>query len=183
MNGFSYCPYYCEENAWHLSGDPRLGTAPRNVIVVSNARRQVAMWRQRAGGSSNHPVFWDYHVFILVQGSDANRVWDLDSMLGLDVDVGEYLAQTFRTASISFRPHFRIVSADLYRTCLASDRRHMRDRGGRFTSGPPDWPPIGVGHNLDRFTDMRSPFIGEIVDLAGLEASCRAARPSLQDVR
>lgn len=166
MTQFPYCAYYCEENAWHLCAHPALGEGRREVLVVSNAQRQVAVWRQKAspyGGSV--PVLWDYHVMVAVVRPSGIRIWDLDSTLGLDVDARTYLNSTFQRAPADFLPRFRRISAEDYRSIFASDRRHMRGEDGEFTSSPPPWDPIGNGHNLDAFVDMSSRFVGDVADL------------------
>lgn len=170
-DGLPYCPFFCEENAWHLSQSPALGLGRREVVVVSNPQRQVVMWHQKpAAGLGEGPVVWDYHVWVLVHGPRGARVWDQDSTLGLDVDATHYVRETFQGAPTSFRPQFRVMDSDRYRDTFASDRRHMRDMNGRFTNTPPTWAAIGNGHNLDRFISMDPGFEGDVVDLPGFVA-------------
>lgn len=168
MNAFPYCPYYCEENAWHLCADARLGPGRREVVLVSNGARQVALWRQRAALGRDLPVLWDYHVIVVVVPPEGGaRVFDLDTTLGLDVPVERYLDASFRAGAGPFAPRFRVVPAEEYRARLCTDRRHMRAADGTFREPPPPWPVIGDGHNLERFIDMRRSFVGEVLDLEG----------------
>ncbi len=46
-----YHPCYCEENVWHRCGLLPAEVDAACVAVVSNARRAVAMWGQRAAAA------------------------------------------------------------------------------------------------------------------------------------
>lgn len=164
-----YCPHYCEENAWHLSGSPLLGSGERVVVVVSNDAQQVAMWSQKQQSVPEIPIVWDYHVWVAIRDRDITRIWDLDSTLGVDVSAQEYLNRTFLGVPGPFLPKFRMMDARDYRERFASDRRHMRDKNGQFVQPPPSWDPIGRGHNLDRFVAMDDFFMGDVVDLIELK--------------
>ncbi|MCR9160090.1 MAG: hypothetical protein ACE37F_37795 [Nannocystaceae bacterium] len=167
MTAPRYCPFYCEENVWHLANDPQVGQGPRHVLLISNAARQVALWQQRAGAAENGGlVVWDYHVVLTC----AAKVWDLDSRLAQGVVLAEYLAQTFRGAPERFAPAFRVMPAEVYRDALASDRRHMRAEDGAYRQPPPPWPAIGQGHTLDALLDFERGEPGVVVDLPGLVA-------------
>lgn len=172
---FGYCPFYCEENAWHLAAERSLGPGERDVVVVSNEGRSVAMWQQRSAVRSGDAVVWDYHVFVVAHGRAGARVWDFDCALGLDVDALGYLEASFRRAPESYAPRFRVIPAAVYHREFASDRSHMRGPNGRFLQPPPPWPAIGRGHTLDRFVDMRDTAPGRVLDLTELYrewASC-----------
>jgi protein N-terminal glutamine amidohydrolase len=164
-----YQAFYCEENIWHLCGDPRAGGDDRHVLFVSNEARRVAMWGQKASRDPGDPVVWDYHVVLLAR-TRTWSVWDFDSTLGLDVPLARWLESSFDAfVPEAFRPLFRCVEAGAYRRELASDRRHMRRPDGTEVSPAPPWPCIGRGHNLDRFIDVRAAGPGEVYDLAGLK--------------
>jgi protein N-terminal glutamine amidohydrolase len=150
-----YCPFFCEENIWHLCADEQ-PPVPRRVVFITNARRQVEIRHQRAGGGG--AVVWDYHVVLVAGG----KVWDPDTTLGFPVDVDVWLRQSFDPAD---PPRFRVVDAATYRSIFASDRSHMAGSGKPV----PPWPPIGEGMNLMRFVDLETPFVGEVVDLDGFK--------------
>ena len=167
-HGYAYCPYYCEENIWHLCAHPALGDGRRVVLLVSNAGRQVAVWGQRSAAGPDAAVIWDYHVIAAAWAEGDWWVWDLDTGLGLPLPAADYLVQSFRPVPPRFRPWFRLVGCGDYRWRFASDRRHMQRPDGGYAQPPPDWPAIGDGHNLGRFIDMEDGFVGEVLDLEGL---------------
>jgi len=166
-----YCARYCEENVWHRCAAPGAAESGALVVVISNAAQRVAVFEQRASRAVGKPMAWDYHVVFAQPDETGWWVIDVDSRLALPCRADAYLAASFPALPerlAAYRPLFRLIDASTYRDRLASDRRHMRDRRGRYASPPPDWPTIGAGHNLDRLIDMRDDFLGEVVDLAGL---------------
>lgn len=164
-------PFWCEENAWHLCVDPRVGDA--HVVIISNPTRTVALWHQRAASRDSAPVVWDYHVVVI---STGGRVWDLDTRLAFPIALDEYLAQSFREVAPRLRPRFRAIAAPTYRTRFASDRRHMRDAQGQWQQPPPPWPPIGEGHVLDALLDpVDDDVFGRWLDAAALRAHVSGA--------
>lgn len=165
-----YCPFYCEENVWQLCVDPRVGSGPREVWVISNLQRTVALAHQRAGEPPLGLVVWDYHVVLASSSDDGWRLWDLDTTMGLNIPADRWLQGTFLPVPEPFRPWFRVLDAPRYRQMLASDRRHMKGPEGAWLQSPPPWPSIGEGHNLDRFTDLATPFEGGVFDLVQLRA-------------
>jgi len=161
----SYCPFYCEENIWWLAADDRVGAGRRQVVVISNPERKVALWSQRAGLEAQQGlVVWDYHVVLACD----EMLWDLDSALGVPVPLSGYLPATFRGAPPAFQPSFRVLDAEVYRETFASDRRHMRGEDGGFVRTPPRWPPLGDGHRLPDLLDFDRPGPGQVVDVEGL---------------
>lgn len=175
-----YCARYCEENVWHRC--TALGAAAEAALVwvISNERQRVAVFEQRAARTFEQPMAWDYHVVLAQPGDAGWWVIDVDSTLDLPCPADAYLAASFPDLPArlaAYRPLFRVVDAATYRDRFASDRRHMRDRRGRYASPPPAWPTIGEGHNLDRLIDMRDGFLGEVVDLEGLRARLGIVTP------
>ena len=158
-----YWPFFCEENVWHLCSDRDSIPGPiekRQVVFVSNARRQVAMRHQRAG--SGRAVVWDYHVVLLAD----DRLWDLDTTLGFGISPALWLEESFPQGPIE--PQFRLIDTPAFVASFASDRSHMRGRDGRPLKPLPPWPPIGKGMNLKSFVDMTKPFLGQVIDFQEL---------------
>lgn len=177
-----YCPYYCEENIWHLCADERVAGCELRVLFVSSHARRVAMWGQRASADPELPIVWDYHVVLLARRGGASwELWDLDGVAPPPRPARAWLDDSFRGAGVvppQYEPHFRLVRAEDYRRHLRSDRGHMRGPGGVYQQPPPSWPliwgePLGGASdgdsNLHRFLDTRDPsFLGELCDLPGL---------------
>lgn len=141
-----YCARYCEENIWHLAQDPAFTGADCVVAVISNNAGACLFWDQRMCEAPDRPVWWDYHVILLVRRAGW-LVYDLDTALPLPVDAGTYLSRTFRMQMqdrmpAAIRPRFMLFDGGAYVDAFASDRSHMRDEAGGWLSPPPDWPPI-----------------------------------------
>lgn len=177
--GFAWAACFCEENAWHLCQDPRLRRGDwspppedRRVLLVTNARRSVAVWRQRAGD----PVVWDYHALVLarVAPGGAWEAWDLDSTLPLPCPLPDWLSASFLPAPPVLAPRFRLLGAAEYLAVFSSDRSHMLDPAGRPRAPFPPWPAITRpgGSTLARLLDLGRPAPGEVLDLPGLLARC-----------
>jgi hypothetical protein len=169
-----YCPYFCEENIWHLAGDPQVArngepipVEERQVAFISNARRWVAMRGQRAGG--NRTILWDYHVVLLAD----QKVWDPDTTLGFPIDLDLWVKGSFVPIYPEFAPRFRLIDAPTYLKSFGSDRSHMIGPDGLPRRPFPPWPRIGVGMNLPRFVDLETPYLGELVDLGSLGGSLK----------
>jgi hypothetical protein len=176
-----YQPYYCEENVWHLCGDPSLPAGDRFALFISSEARQTPLFAQRAGDPGRHGFCaWDYHVVLLLQtASRPAQIWDLDTTLGAPVPLERYLRETFRlrTLSASHAPRFRLIPAELFLRTFSCDRSHMRSPEG-WSAPPPPWPPIldpAGSMNLFEFVEMGRPFHGEVLDLPGLEARFKNA--------
>ena len=169
MTEFEYCPFYCEENIWHLCRDERLPGGPRAALWITNERRQVAIFEQRLA-QPGQPVGWDYHVVLVTgRGLDA-QVWDLDSRLEVPTSISDYLDLSFPPVSARFAPSFRLVPAAEYLRTFASDRRHMKDPDDGWLHDPPPWPAIGTGHVLPEYLDLTRPDPGEVLTLRQLRA-------------
>ena len=165
-----YQPFFCEENVWHLlQSDEGELPRPRAALFVTNERRTVAMWGQRA--AARDPVVWDYHVVVLLPEHDL--VVDLDDRDTVARPVSEWLRHAFRTAPPHLQPRFRIVPAAELVASFSSDRSHMRDGEGRALQPFPPWPApftASRGMNLFRFLDLADDIAGRVVgarDLLG----------------
>lgn len=172
---FPYWPFFCEENVWHLCRDEGvtdrgapIPVGERFAVFIIGPRGRVAMRRQREGGV--RPVFWDYHVVLTARG----QVWDLDSTLGVPVDVDCWAGESFLPAFTDFAPRFRVVEAAVYLEKFASDRSHMRDPFGMPLKPPPPWPPIGTGMTLPRFISAEPGYDGELLDLESFKSRSRS---------
>lgn len=172
MAGHRYAPFYCEENVWWLAQEARFAGLPADVVVVSNERRRVAVWGQRAARAEGEPVVWDYHVVLAVQGARGTEVWDLDCARGAPLAGAEWLEASFdERVPKRFAPRFRLVDSAVFVARFASDRRHMRTPDGGWEAPPPPWPIIGGGaHDLDRFVDVADETFGATIDLDALRA-------------
>ncbi len=158
-------PYYCEENAWHLCQEPFIGDEKRHVVFISNLECAVPMWNQSAGRGK--PVEWDYHVVVLTE--NPAQIWDVDSLLGIPIQLFDYLAGSFHPEMPEcYQPCFRVVPSDVFIDVFASDRSHMKRTNGSYRKPPPSWPIIGkpgTASNLMQFTDMRETFVGDVLSL------------------
>jgi hypothetical protein len=179
----AYCPFYCEENVWHLCAHPRVAQAERRVVFISNAERRVAMWGQRAAPTPTHGIAWDYHVVLLLRQSGQRwQSWDLDAHNPGPRSATTWLRESFDPAELlprRYAPRFRMIESADYRRHFRSDRRHMRLPDGTPLRPPPPWPAImgeppacasvDDGSNLDRFLDTQDPgFLGQLFDLDAL---------------
>lgn len=156
---------------WHLAGGQQFEAREAWVAVVTNPRRAVAMWFQRASERPGRPLLWDYHVIMFARtGRGDVEVWDLDTLLGLPVPAQHYLEASFEAGAPpeELRPRFRLMAASEYRDAFASDRRHMKDDQGVWLAPPPPWREIGQGHSLPDLVNLGAQGPGQVLDLAGL---------------
>ncbi len=133
-----------------------------------------------------HPVDTDPEL-------SAWEIWDPDSSLPRPSCAREYLDASFPVSDSipeSFRPGFRIIPASTFLLEFHSDRSHMKTQEG-WRATPPVWQAIlgphaefparrAGTHNLDAFIDVSTNFLGECLDLKGLQAWISAA-PSQSD--
>lgn len=163
-----YQPYFCEENVWWLLAGDDL-PAPAAAVFVTNERRRVAMWGQRAAISD--PIVWDYHAVALLPA--IGMIVDLDDRWQVARPVSAWLAHAFRGDDAHFAPRFRVVPKAEFLGVFSSDRSHMLDAAGRPVQPLPPWhaPHAAArGMNLPRFLDLADGIAGVVVDAAGLVA-------------
>ncbi len=191
-----YTPFYCEENIWHLCGNPAFRKKEKVVIIISNYLKKVLFLKQRAGDREGN-VLWDYHVVMMAK-DDEWMMWDLDTWLPFPCPVTKYIEQTFPVESTvfakskewggklgggnpgagnlggvyradvakSYTPLFKLVSCEVYRKRFSSNRKHMKDKHGRFIAPPPPWRMInpGRGDTFSQFINMHDTSFGQVID-------------------
>ncbi|RID70085.1 hypothetical protein BRARA_C02134 [Brassica rapa] len=167
---FQHTPYYCEENVYLLcktlceSGVADETGSDLFVVFISNERKQVPLWHQKASTRADGIVLWDYHVICVQRKKESDSeplVWDLDSTLPFPSPLASYVTETIQPSFQLFAEYqrfFRVVHAPLFFKHFASDRRHMKAPDGSWIAQPPPYQPIvaqdGVLHNLSEYTAM-----------------------------
>ncbi len=153
-----YCPFYCEENIWHLCQEDSLLPFDRKVLFISNPKQCITMMKQKAGS----PVYWDYHVVLLFR-DDGWKIADLDTLLSFPCPTEEYLSKSFAPNN---PPLFRIIDVTDFVKHFKSDRRHMIDHNGKFLQPPPPWDTVGKGEfTLWDFIDFEQTEHGQLYNL------------------
>ncbi|KAK6791213.1 hypothetical protein RDI58_010294 [Solanum bulbocastanum] len=164
---FHHTPYYCEENIYLLCKklcDDGLADPDGSdlfVIFISNEKKQIPLWHQKASQRAEGVILWDYHVICVQKKSNENSsslVWDLDSSLPFPSPLGTYVADSIRPSIqifSEFKRFFRAVHAPIFLQHFASDRRHMKDSAGNWIAEPPSHEAIvaedGAVHNLNEY--------------------------------
>ena len=167
-----YTSHYCEENATLLADRLRKLPGETRVVFVSNQRKQVPIWHQRAAALPSKPVVWDYHVLAVHRsGSDSTwNVFDLDSTLPWPCAVSDYIAAAFRPGALreEYAQQFRVLGAAECIARFSSDRRHMlntraspEDGPAIYLAPPPPYAPLRgcdarSEHELGSFLDFSS---------------------------
>ncbi|XP_065857249.1 protein N-terminal glutamine amidohydrolase isoform X3 [Euphorbia lathyris] len=105
ISQFDHTPYYCEENVYFLckklceSGVSDAKDTDLFVAFISNEKKQVPLWHQKASTRADGIILWDYHV-ICIQKTRGNgsqhMVWDLDSSLPFPSPLELYMSETIR---------------------------------------------------------------------------------------
>ena len=144
------CPFYCEENVWRLAYRKMLSDQTNHqdveyfVAFISNSRKNVPMFYQRAASDEETPCVWDYHV-ILIEAARSGKsssimVYDVDTTLSpYPITLDLYADYTFpdELASTNFAPLFRVIPASKYLHHFESDRSHMYNAHTSSWSAPP----------------------------------------------
>lgn len=136
------------------------------VVFISNEKKQIPLWHQKASKREDGLVLWDYHVICVqrkTEGVFPFIVWDLDSTLPLPIPLGSYVSQAIRPSfqiSPEYQRLFRIIHAPIFFRHFASDRRHMKDSHGNWIAKPPDYEAIvaedGTIHNLYEYMEIKA---------------------------
>jgi len=160
---FSYQSAYCEENIWHLCQQNQLKNS--YVVFIFSKGDAFPMLNQRASQHPSLPIFWDYHVVLLVI-SENNQIFDFDTTLPFNTNIETYFRQSFIDESLlseNETPLFRLVPSDDFYKLFSSDRSHMKTSTG-WLAPPPSWPLIGVSSsNLANFIQTNDNQFGELL--------------------
>lgn len=123
------------------------------------------------------PVYWDYHVVLMVLEGDAWFIYDFDSSLKFPVSLKNYLNLTFRSdvGNSENKPLFKIYSSDTFTNTFSSDRSHMKDALGNWIFSPPVWSKIERAHypglHMGDITDFSGSGLKNAIDLSELTAT------------
>ncbi|CAJ1967587.1 unnamed protein product [Sphenostylis stenocarpa] len=166
---FQHTPFYCEENVYLLckklcsDGIAKADGSDLFVVFISNEKKQIPLWNQKASKRADGVILWDYHVICIQikQGDDPPVVWDLDSTLAFPSPLPSYVSETIRPTFQLFSDYyrlFRVVHAPIFLHSFASDRRHMKDSDEKWIEEPPPYEPIvaedGTVHNLNEYINI-----------------------------
>ncbi|KAG5555710.1 hypothetical protein RHGRI_006376 [Rhododendron griersonianum] len=147
-------PFLSEENVYLLckklctSGVADADGSDLYVVFISNEKKQVPLWHQKASHRADGVILWDYHVICIQRKKESHSsplVWDLDSSLPCPSPLASYVSETIRPSFqlfADFQRFFRVVHARIFLCSFASDRRHMKDSLGNWTAKPPAYGPI-----------------------------------------
>ncbi|MEE2959273.1 MAG: hypothetical protein VYA34_00905 [Myxococcota bacterium] len=153
---YLYHPYYCEENIWQLLANPRFNNTPAWVAFVTNPKRSVYFFQQRAGQEPSGFVLWDYHILALTFEVGHWWVWDFDSLLPFPCPWTRYLEFSWagqETLPSDVHPMIRFTPRDIFLENFASSREHMKDETGKFIQPPPPWEPIQTPNNTNNLNE------------------------------
>ncbi|THG00110.1 hypothetical protein TEA_012406 [Camellia sinensis var. sinensis] len=133
------------------------------VVFISNEKKQVPLWHQKASQRADGVVLWDFHVICIQRkkGDSSPVVWDLDSSLPFPSPLASYVSETIRPSFqlfSEFQRFFRVVHAPIFLRSFASDRRHMKDSVGNWIAQPPAYEAIvaedGTVHNVNEYIEI-----------------------------
>ncbi|CAL5351940.1 unnamed protein product [Camellia sinensis] len=154
------------------------------VVFISNEKKQVPLWHQKASQRADGVVLWDFHVICIQRkkGDSSPLVWDLDSSLPFPSPLASYVSETIRPSFQLFSEFqnifktqlrkytsswekllcdlrfFRVVHAPIFLRSFASDRRHMKDSVGNWIAQPPAYEAIvaedGTVHNVNEYIEI-----------------------------
>ncbi|XP_052718138.1 protein N-terminal glutamine amidohydrolase-like [Crassostrea angulata] len=172
----TYTSCYCEENVWCLcdSLKSKIPGAIQNCycVFISNKRRAIPLWKQKASRRQDGQVIWDYHVIFLYEPSESKTiVYDLDTTLTFPCDFRRYYEESIkdeRCLKPEYHRMFRVIPAEEFLQTFASDRSHMLTPEGHWVSPPPTYPPIKTkecSNNIQEFISMDKNNHGDVLSL------------------
>lgn len=144
LDSYLYTANFCEENIWQLCQHPSLAAFTKTVLFISNEHRNCPLWHQKSS-LGDDPVWWDYHVTLIVSSAEASLLYDFDTKLELPSPLNTYLDNTFRpdlAVSKEDLPLFKTIPSLEFIQKFDSDRSHMLNDAGEWKSTPPNWPII-----------------------------------------
>ncbi|XP_048729630.1 protein N-terminal glutamine amidohydrolase-like [Ostrea edulis] len=160
----TYTSCYCEENVWCLCDRIRDKYPDRlhncYCVFISNNKRAIPLWRQKASKREDGQVVWDYHVIFLYQPGPGTLVFDLDTSLTFPCDFERYCEESIKDDKClkpEYHRMFRVIPAAEFLQTFASDRSHMLTKDGQWMSPPPVYPPIKTEechNNIQEFISM-----------------------------
>jgi hypothetical protein len=160
---FAYQAAYCEENIWHLCQQHHLQNS--YVVFIFSKGDAFPMLNQRASEHPALPIFWDYHVVLLVINKN-NQIFDFDTTLAFNTGIDYYFSESFvneRLLADKEIPLFRIVPSNEFVRLFSSDRSHMKTPSG-LLSPAPSWSIIGnKATNLAGFIQANDNQFGELL--------------------
>ena len=173
---YKYTAAYCEENIWHLASENCFRGLEKKVVLITGPGSHRKLWFQSCSKHDALPVYWDYHVILLVRDG-IWQVWDLDTTLEFPVNASTYFPKTFRGPDEDFKNEnvqFRSIDAQEYIENFSSDRTHMKLPSGEWAAPPPTWPAIVKSErsNLMTWLDIESDGPGEILTLEQMIGFC-----------
>jgi|LauGreSBDMM110SN_4_FD.fasta_scaffold269166_2 hypothetical protein len=100
---YMYTSHFCEENIYKLTEqitNSKKGSDnfDINVIFISSKKQITPFWNQKLC-KNDKPIFWDYHVILLVIDNDNNEkiVYDYDTTLHFPCNAHEYCIKSFNS--------------------------------------------------------------------------------------
>ncbi|KAI0232979.1 Protein N-terminal glutamine amidohydrolase [Lamellibrachia satsuma] len=162
-----YTKSYCEENVWKLCEHVQLSGHPSKLqhcyaVFISNEKKAVPIWKQKASTDAQVPIIWDYHVIFLYEGETVTLVYDIDSVLSFPCSFDTYIREALPQDDLlkpEFRRYFRVVCANTFLANFASDRKHMLKDNTDWMMPPPSYPCIRTlesSNNLQEFISMKT---------------------------
>ena len=152
-SSFIYTAQFCEENIWCLCRDLVKQGVPisrLHTLFLSSRSRQTPILQQRSSPSPDQPVWWDYHVVLLVTADSGSLVLDFDTCLEFPVSGKTYFQKSFYPQKALQRRHqvyLRKIKGEEFLKRFTSDRSHMIDDHGQPLAPFPDYPPINRHQN------------------------------------
>ncbi|KAI8848615.1 N-terminal glutamine amidase-domain-containing protein [Chytridium lagenaria] len=163
-----HTPSYCEENVYRLcqhlmkvegadestatteeEGEREFETSKLFAVFISNQKKAVPIWCQKASQRSDGLVLWDYHVILIKKEPVTSMVYDQDTFLDFPCTLDEYAKAALPPLALFLPPEerseeddeedrlYRIVPASMFVREFASDRSHMKRKDGSWMAEPP----------------------------------------------